>query len=92
MVKLHGFDIQFFLLLLICLLAEKVRYVLSPYGSDAQIALLISKVFQILPLDYSVHVTLFLCKHYIEEKNCLMLYTVYSRQPKLQSWTKWMKN
>ena len=23
-------------------------------------------------LDYSVHVTLFLCKHYIEEKICLM--------------------
>ena len=48
MIKLHGFDIQFFLLLLICL-AEKVRYVVSPYGSDAQIAFLISKVFQILP-------------------------------------------
>ena len=47
MVKLHGFDIQFFLLLLICL-AGKVRYVVSPYGSDAQIAFLISKVFQIL--------------------------------------------
>ena len=47
MVKLHGFDIQFFLLLLICL-AEKVRYV-SLYGADAQIAFLISKVFQILP-------------------------------------------
>ena len=42
MVKLHGFDI------LICL-AEKVRYVVSPYGSDAQMAFLISKVFQILP-------------------------------------------
>ena len=71
MVKLHGFDIQFFLLLLICL-AEKVRYV-SPYGADAQIAFLISKVFQIFAmLDYSVHVTLFLCKHYIEENICLI--------------------
>ena len=46
-----------------------MRYVVSPYESDAQIAFLISKGFgDFAMLDYNMHVTLFLCKHYIEEK------------------------
>ena len=46
-----------------------MKYVVSPYESDVQIAFLISKGFaDFAMLDYSMHVTLFLCKHYIEEK------------------------
>ena len=46
-----------------------MRYVVSPYESDAQRALLISKGFaDFAMLDHSMHVTLFLCKHYIEGK------------------------
>ena len=67
-IKLYGFYIQLFLLLQICL-ADKVRYIVSPSESDTQIAFLISKGFaDFAMLDYSMHVTLFLCKHYIEEK------------------------
>ena len=41
-----------------------MRYVVSPYESDAQRAFLISKGFaDFAMLDYSMHVTLFLCKH-----------------------------
>ena len=47
-----------------------MRYVVSPYESDAQRGFLISKGFADLAmLDYSMHVTFFLCKHYIEGKN-----------------------
>ena len=46
-----------------------MRYVVSPYESEAQRAFLISKGFaDFAMLDYSMHVTLFLCKQYIEEK------------------------
>ena len=46
-----------------------MRYVVSSYESDVQIAFLISKgSADFAMLDYSMHVTLFLCKHYIEEK------------------------
>ena len=45
-----------------------MRYVVSPDESDAQRAFLISKGFaDFAMLDYSMHVTLFLSKHYIEE-------------------------
>ena len=54
-----------------------MRYVVSSYESDVQIAFLISKGSAdfAMFIDYSMYVTLFLCKHYIEEK--ILSYVVH---------------